>query len=253
MKRRQFLQSTLLLGTAGLLPGFGSVNNCLGDALSFTEPMAPTTSNPSVEAENSPCAVHRAPRRFSHRIGKNRIFSAKYPPKGTHPIVEHAVRGDLKSVKRCLVDDPSSMEATGDIYFGCSGFSDARDSGHYVDLPLPQIIASWWCNNEKGLRYLASRGAKLDCYQPGGTPLCFAIKYTPNLSAIQYLISEVGADVNVRCSDGESPLHSAVVYNSIEVVNYLISKGADDQAKLLIHAAVDSCCLDDEILPGSRA
>ena len=47
------------------------------------------------------------------------------------------------------------------------------------------------------------------------------------LPAIQYLVEGHGADVNARDHDGYSPVHHAAARGDNEVVNYLVSKGAD--------------------------
>ena len=47
------------------------------------------------------------------------------------------------------------------------------------------------------------------------------------LPAVQYLVEELGADVDARDHDGYSPVHHAAARGDNEVINYLISKGAD--------------------------
>lgn len=47
------------------------------------------------------------------------------------------------------------------------------------------------------------------------------------LPAVQYLVEELGADVNARDANGFSPLHWAASRGDNEVINYLVSKGAD--------------------------
>jgi len=47
------------------------------------------------------------------------------------------------------------------------------------------------------------------------------------LPALQYLIEELGADVNARDNDGYTPLHHAAARGDNESVLYLVSKGAD--------------------------
>jgi uncharacterized protein len=47
------------------------------------------------------------------------------------------------------------------------------------------------------------------------------------LSAMKYLVEELGADVNARDNDGYTPLHHAAARGDNEVILYLVSKGAD--------------------------
>jgi ankyrin repeat protein len=50
------------------------------------------------------------------------------------------------------------------------------------------------------------------------------------LSAVKYLVEELGADVNARDNDGYTPLHHAAARGDNEVILYLVSKGADVKA-----------------------
>ena len=47
------------------------------------------------------------------------------------------------------------------------------------------------------------------------------------LSAVQYLVDELGVDVNVRDHDGYSAMHNAAARGDNEMIRYLASKGAD--------------------------
>ena len=47
------------------------------------------------------------------------------------------------------------------------------------------------------------------------------------LPAVQYLVDELGADVNARDANGETPLHNAAARGDNETIKYLVSKGAD--------------------------
>ncbi|MDZ7778910.1 MAG: ankyrin repeat domain-containing protein [Gemmatimonadota bacterium] len=50
------------------------------------------------------------------------------------------------------------------------------------------------------------------------------------MNAVKYLVEEVGADVNARDYRGYSPLHNAAARGHVEMLEYLVSKGADPLA-----------------------
>jgi ankyrin repeat protein len=50
------------------------------------------------------------------------------------------------------------------------------------------------------------------------------------VNAVSYLVDEHGADVNLRDSWGYSPLHYAAVRGGSDLIEYLVSKGADAKA-----------------------
>ncbi len=47
------------------------------------------------------------------------------------------------------------------------------------------------------------------------------------MPAIKYLVEELGADVNARDNDGYTPLHHAAARGDNEMIEYLVSRGAD--------------------------
>jgi ankyrin repeat protein len=54
-------------------------------------------------------------------------------------------------------------------------------------------------------------------------------RYAPSglLAAVKYLIEETGADVNVADHEGNTALHHAAARGDLEMIKYLVSKGAD--------------------------
>lgn len=50
------------------------------------------------------------------------------------------------------------------------------------------------------------------------------------LATVKFLVEELGADVNARDFNGYTPLHNAAARGDNEMINYLVSKGADVKA-----------------------
>jgi ankyrin repeat protein len=50
------------------------------------------------------------------------------------------------------------------------------------------------------------------------------------MPAVKYLVEQLGADVNARDHDGNTALHNAAARGDIEMILYLVSKGADVKA-----------------------
>ena len=47
------------------------------------------------------------------------------------------------------------------------------------------------------------------------------------LAAVKYLVEEVGVDVNAEDEDGNTAVHNAASRGDNEMIQYLVSKGAD--------------------------
>ncbi|HEY7289306.1 MAG TPA: ankyrin repeat domain-containing protein [Vicinamibacterales bacterium] len=53
---------------------------------------------------------------------------------------------------------------------------------------------------------------------------------TGMLAAVKYLVEDLGADVNAADHEGNTALHNAAARGDVEMINYLVSKGADVKA-----------------------
>jgi ankyrin repeat protein len=107
---------------------------------------------------------------------------------------------------------------------------------------------------------MIASGADVNASYGGMTALHYAVGAQPAygqsmLPVVQAMV-ERGADLKARGIGGFAPLHVACQSNRLDVVEYLISKGADVNAKAdfrgitPLHVAV---CRDDENAPGKEA
>ena len=76
----------------------------------------------------------------------------------------------------------------------------------------------------------------------GNTFLIFAVQCSL-IEIIKYLIHK-GADINARNLDLNTPLHIALIFKNFEVVDILIKNGANEKA-INIHGLSPWQCLDD--------
>jgi ankyrin repeat protein len=67
-----------------------------------------------------------------------------------------------------------------------------------------------------GVGYAEGFAANSHRYAPAGL-----------LIAVKYLVEETGADVNAVDHEGNTPLHNAAARGDVEMIKYLVSKGAD--------------------------
>jgi len=78
---------------------------------------------------------------------------------------------------------------------------------------VPALLAA------AGTGYGEGFAANSHRYAPGGM-----------LAAVKYLVEELGADVNQRDHEGNTALHNAATRGDNEMINFLVSKGADVKA-----------------------
>jgi len=82
-----------------------------------------------------------------------------------------------------------------------------------------------------GARKAIEQGADLEAKDPGtGASVLHYAVMRGNPEILQLLLSK-GADVNSRTKNGTTPLHTAVLYNRYEVAETLLNKGAEVDAK----------------------
>ena len=102
-----------------------------------------------------------------------------------------------------------------------------QGGGPGVDGTSPQVTPSappvpyggpgaWALHAAAGLEYGEGFAGNAHRHAPGGW-----------MPSVKYLVEELGADVNARDNDGYTPLHHAAARGDNEMIQYLISKGAD--------------------------
>ena len=116
--------------------------------------------------------------------------------------------------------------------------------GDWVD---PDGATAFWraaqANDIPAMRLLVAHGADPNIPTAHGcSPLQVAAgfgyqpqtsNFAPNqrLATVKYLVEELGAKVNSKDDKGYTPLHGAALMNSLELIDYLLSKGANVKAQ----------------------
>ncbi|MDA8017993.1 MAG: ankyrin repeat domain-containing protein [Thermoanaerobaculia bacterium] len=95
-------------------------------------------------------------------------------------------------------------------------------------IDLNQIHSVLWHGDLEILRWYLEVGAELDVKHSGETGLVYAIRDSRKQGLRQHamLLIEHGADVNIKNSDGETPLLWAAYNGDVELVELLLSKNA---------------------------
>jgi ankyrin repeat protein len=122
-------------------------------------------------------------------------------------LVAHGADPNIPTIK------PPGRPRTGDV--------DTRQIADVSGIPavpvggpaVPALLAA------AGTGYGEGFAANSHRYSPGGM-----------LAAVKYLIEELGADVNMRDHEGNTALHNAATRGDNDMVNFLVSKGADVKA-----------------------
>ena len=81
------------------------------------------------------------------------------------------------------------------------------------------------------VQYLISKGANVNAKTNCGLYVIHSACRGGSLPIIQYLIEKQKVNINIKGARGKTPLHIAAIHHYDDVINYLISKGADKNAK----------------------
>jgi len=108
---------------------------------------------------------------------------------------------------------PAERPETGD-----AGRRESRDVSRLAPIPyggpgVPPLLAA------AGVGYGEGFAGNSHRHAPGGM-----------LAAVKYLVEELGADVNARDHEGNNAIHHAASRGDLEMIQYLVSKGADPKA-----------------------
>jgi ankyrin repeat protein len=137
---------------------------------------------------------------------------------GATPFWRAAFAQDVEAMKLLAA---KGADANQPNVYGEIGLRTRRqpDGRQQEDSGLPLIPAGtknmWPIHAAAGGGYLG-----LGAFQQNNMPGSF-------LAAVKYLVEEHGADVNVRDGWGYTPLHYAAVHGENDLIEYLVSKGAD--------------------------
>jgi ankyrin repeat protein len=141
---------------------------------------------------------------------------------GATPFWRAAYASDVDAMKLLVAHGADanipSMRPAGRPQTGDGGRENVADVSGQPPVPVggpgvPPLQAA------SGVGYAEGFAANSHRYAPGGM-----------LAAVKYLIEELGADVNARDHEGNTALHHAASRGDVEMILYLVSKGADVKA-----------------------
>lgn len=182
-------------------------------------------------------------------------IQAVWADKNADLLTYSALKGDLAKVKQLIEQQGVNVNAK---YAGGTALMLASTEGHleivkYLISKGADINAKsdkgWTAlmaaSGEKGhldvVKYLISKGADINARNDDGrTALMNAATYSGNLEIVKALVEgkggllsvfSKGVDVNAKDDNGETALMGACGNGHLEIVKYLISKGADINAK----------------------
>ena len=164
------------------------------------------------------------------------------------PIHRAAYEGDLEKVKKIIERHPNQINVQDAMDFTPLHLASGKGHTEIVEFLLnngadteletctghtPMMLAAWYAGDGKyeTIKTLLEHGAKVNHKEDGdgGTALHYAAMYSGK-EVINLLIS-YGADVNARDEHQSTPLHQAAMLNNIEAAKALVENGADIFAK----------------------
>ncbi|KAI6380854.1 hypothetical protein MCOR25_001523 [Pyricularia grisea] len=177
-----------------------------------------------------------------------------------HPLITTARRGYAKCNEILLKHgaDPNAIDKRGNA-LKCAILSDnwrvcqqlfeqpkldVDHGGSDGKAPLLVAIGVKW--EKEIVKGLLDRGAKIEAREPGDwkrTCLLLASARVSPLGEVIKILLEHGADITARDSEGWTPLFTAVIFGSLNVIQQLIDAGSDVSAvcgpekQNLLHAA----------------
>ena len=141
---------------------------------------------------------------------------------GATPFWRAAYASDVPAMKLLVANgaDPSipSARPAGRPRTGDGGREQVQDVSGLPPVPVGGAAVTP-LQAASGVGYAEGFAANSHRYAPGGM-----------LAAVTYLIEELGADVNARDHEGNTALHHAASRGDVEMILYLVSKGADVKA-----------------------
>ncbi|MGQ0734830.1 MAG: ankyrin repeat domain-containing protein [Acidobacteriota bacterium] len=141
---------------------------------------------------------------------------------GATPFWRAAYASDIEAMKLLVAHGADHHVATsrpaGRPRTGDGGRENVQDVSGLPPVPVggPAVTP---LQAASGVGYAEGFAANSHRYAPGGM-----------LAAVKYLIEELGADVNARDHEGNTALHHAASRGDVDMILYLVEKGADVKA-----------------------
>jgi ankyrin repeat protein/beta-lactamase regulating signal transducer with metallopeptidase domain len=157
--------------------------------------------------------------------------------KGSPTLLGAVVSGDIDQVKLLVSQETDLNAKKAALQRACyAGNKDIvklliANGADVNGFEQPLLLTALFKNNMEMADLLMSRGADIHARTTvnGFTPLHYMGSWGRKDGA-EYLLSK-GADIEAKDKWGGSPLHAAIGYNKIEVVKVLLDKGADVDSK----------------------